>query len=146
MTTLTKDDISTPKVLPDKIEWDTEEVIAQRNKDNAQNNKIMRGKPISGRTWKTPSKRLSELTTTSTLKTTWEQKLDAKKHKESLQLKVAELKEQSKKEKEVKKKAREDKKRKREENEKKASSYQVITNSQKIKKMSKKQLKMIRKM
>jgi len=78
-------------------------MIAQRTKDNAQNNKIVRGKPISGRTWKTPNKRLSELTTTSTLKTTWEQKLDERKHKDSLRLKVAEMKEQSKKRKRGKK-------------------------------------------
>ncbi|XP_061536061.1 coiled-coil domain-containing protein 86 [Phycodurus eques] len=104
------------------------------------------GKPKSGRVWKDRNKqRFSALVRDSSLCTSWEKKMQAKREKQLVQNYMLQLKEQKAKVKEDKRKRREENLKRRAENERKAEVVQVIRNPAKIKRMKKKQLRQIEK-
>ncbi|XP_061768084.1 coiled-coil domain-containing protein 86 [Nerophis ophidion] len=104
------------------------------------------GKPKSGRVWKNRNKqRFSAVVRDSSLCSSWEKKMAAKREKQLVQQYSLQLKEQKAKQKEDKRKRREDNLKRREENERKAEIVQVIRNTAKIKRMKKKHLRKIEK-
>lgn len=100
----------------------------------------VKGKPVSGRTWKLPRKRyefVSELDKSHTNrnsasnvvlgpKITWEKRLERKRAKDELKAKIREMEEAQKLEKTQERERREAAKKRREENLKKSSKYQVV--------------------
>ncbi|XP_077381691.1 coiled-coil domain-containing protein 86 [Festucalex cinctus] len=104
------------------------------------------GKPKSGRAWKDRNKqRFSALVRDTSLCTSWEKKMQAKREKQLVQKYTLQLKEQKAKAKEEKRKRREENLKRREENERKAEVVQVIRNTAKLKRMKKKNLRKIEK-
>ncbi|XP_077427793.1 coiled-coil domain-containing protein 86 [Vanacampus margaritifer] len=104
------------------------------------------GKPKSGRVWKDRNKqRFSALVRDTSLCTSWEKKMQAKREKQLVQKYTLQLKEQKAKAKEDKRKRREENLKRRAENERKAEVVQVIRNTAKLKRMKKKNLRKIEK-
>lgn len=90
---------------------------------------IPRGRPVSGRPWKTVQKtRFSgaKYTGTAKLSTTWEQKLVKKAHAKELKALQDEIKARRQGERDAKRQAREDKEKRRKENELKSAAVQVV--------------------
>ncbi|KAJ8042825.1 Coiled-coil domain-containing protein 86 [Holothuria leucospilota] len=105
-----------------------------------------KGKPKSGRTWKTEQrKRFSDLKKDKPLRTSWRWKMEEKARLKSLKAYENELKENKQRENEELKQRRIAKQKRKEENMKKSEVVQVIKNTAKIKRMKKKQLKQIEK-
>ncbi|KAB0803725.1 hypothetical protein PPYR_00695 [Photinus pyralis] len=106
---------------------------------------IPRGKPKSGRIWKTTKTRFSSIIKTKGIRNSFQQKQllreDLKRTKEASRS----IKAQKEEEKEQKKQRRRENLKKREENSRKAEIVQVIKNPNKIKRMKKKQLRSIQK-
>ncbi|KAM9986935.1 hypothetical protein ACTFIY_011361 [Dictyostelium cf. discoideum] len=104
-----------------------------------------RGKPVSGRVWKTPSSKLNSAIKSKGFKQSFEnkqkQRMDLKRMKE----KEREIKEKTKLDKTLMHNAIRENKRIKEENLKKSEVVQVINNTQKLKKLSKKDWKLYRK-
>ncbi|EDO33108.1 predicted protein [Nematostella vectensis] len=113
------------------------------SKNDVKNVKIPRGKPKSGRVWKSEKKKKSTVINVKPLHSSWK-----KKQKDRLQLKLLksyekELKDNARNAKEERRKRTMEKQKRREENERKSQVVQVIKNTSKIKKMKKKQLRYI---
>ncbi|XP_022252842.1 coiled-coil domain-containing protein 86-like [Limulus polyphemus] len=106
---------------------------------------IPKGRPKSGRVWKSEKKCFSTLKYDKAVKISWKEKMKKRVEQKTLKLYEEELKAAKRKEIEEKKQRREEHRKRREENQRKAEIVQVIRNSAKIKRMSKKQLKHIRK-
>ncbi|TMW67112.1 hypothetical protein Poli38472_012228 [Pythium oligandrum] len=109
---------------------------------------IPRGRPVSGRVWKTTQKtRFSsaKYKGTKVLSTTWEAKLAKRAKTKELKALQDEIKSRRQHEKEEKKRAREEREKRRAENELKSASVQVISRTNRIKTMSKKQLRNVKK-
>ncbi|KAK3606526.1 hypothetical protein CHS0354_041482 [Potamilus streckersoni] len=105
-----------------------------------------RGKPKSGRTWKSPkNSRFSEITRDKPLKTSWANKMKKKAELKSIREYEKRLKDEKAKEFEQKRQRKEENKRRRLENERKAEIVQPVKNTAKIKRMRKKQLRQIEK-
>ncbi|KAK5576253.1 hypothetical protein RB653_007394 [Dictyostelium firmibasis] len=104
-----------------------------------------RGKPVSGRVWKTPSSKLNSAIKSKGFKQSFEnkqkQRVDMKRMKE----KEREIKEKTKLDKTNMHNAIRENKRIKEENLKKSEVVQVINNTNKLKKLSKKDWKLYRK-
>ncbi|CAN8016367.1 unnamed protein product [Ixodes persulcatus] len=105
---------------------------------------VPKGRPKSGRFWKTEKKKFSSMRQDRPLKTSWKVKQQQRAERKALLSLEREIKEARRKEIEEKKKRREENLRRREENAKKAEVVQVIKNTAKIKRMSKKQLRYIK--
>lgn len=101
---------------------------------------IPRGKPKSGRVWKSEKKRKSAVIGVQPLHTSWNMKQKARMEKKLMKVYEKELKDETKKQKEEERKRIEERRKRREENEKKSQIVQVIKNTAKIKRMKKKQL------
>ncbi|XP_066143204.1 coiled-coil domain-containing protein 86 [Euwallacea fornicatus] len=106
---------------------------------------IVKGKPKSGRFWKSEKKKFSSLIKSKGLKSSFERK-------QVLREKLLKVKEASKdrkakkaEEEEMRKQRRRDNLKRQEENRKKSEVVQVITNTKKLKKIKKKQLRFIEK-
>ncbi|KAL4224409.1 Coiled-coil domain containing 86 [Mactra antiquata] len=106
---------------------------------------IPKGKPKSGRVWKSQKSRFSEMRLDKRLKTSWEKKMQMKAERKSVKAFEKQLKDDRNKELEDKRKRSEEKKKRRLENERKSEVVQPIKNSAKIKRMKKKQLRQIEK-
>lgn len=106
---------------------------------------IPKGKPKSGRVWKSEKTKFSSIIKTRGLKNSFEKKKalreELKRVKEASRAIMAE----KQKEKELKKERRRENLKRQEENRKKSEIVQVITNTSKIKKMKRKQLRYIEK-
>lgn len=90
---------------------------------------IPRGKPVSGRPWKTVQKTrfsTAKYTGTSKLSTTWEDKLVKKARAKELKALQDEIKARRQGERDAKRQAREEKEKRRKENELKSASVQVV--------------------
>merc|ERR1712168_193956 len=112
----------------------------QNIKNNLHN--IPRGKPKSGRNWKSiNNQRYSTFATDKILQTSWTDKMKLKNEKKYVKEMENELKEKILQEKEAKKQRRRDNIKKREENEKKSQILQTVTNPAKLKRLKKKQMK-----
>lgn len=111
---------------------------------NSKQNEV-RGKPKSGRIWKTPGQKKSKIISVKSLHPSWNRRLKDRAERESIKNYQKELKETAAKEKEEKRLRSEENKKRREENIKKAEIVQNITDSSKIKRMKKKQLRQIQK-
>lgn len=88
-----------------------------------------RGRPVSGRPWKTTQKtRFSAQTykATKTLSTSWEAKMAKRAKEKALKETQLEIKERHQAEKDEKKRAREEREKRRAENELKSASVQVV--------------------
>lgn len=114
-------------------------------KSTATEQVAIKGKPKSGRIWKSQKTRFSSIIKTKGIKCPFEKN---KKLREQL----ARVKEASRairaakqEETELKKQRRRENIKRQEENSKKSEVVQVITNTQKLKKMKKKQLRYIKK-
>merc|ERR1712136_292907 len=106
----------------------------------------LRGKPKSGRFWKTTQKqRFSAMKQDKGGKKTWDKKVAERLEKKLTKELESNLKEQKKKKMELLKKREKEKREKKKENEKKGEVVQAIKDTSKIKKMKKKQLKYIQK-
>ena len=117
--------------------------IASENVDLAN---IPRGKPKSGRAWKTTRvNRHSEFKRDKHLKTSWTLKAKERADKKALKKYENELKEAKAKEIAAKKERVRQNKKRQEEMQKRAEIVQTIKNTSKIKRMKKKQLRMIEK-
>ncbi|CAH2986341.1 unnamed protein product [Chilo suppressalis] len=105
----------------------------------------MRGKPKSGRFWKSKKERFSAINKTKGLRLDFQKKaalrLELKRTKELSK----QIKEQLKQKELERKERRRENIKKTEENKKKSEIVQVITNSAKLKRMKKKQLRFIQK-
>ncbi|XP_071848413.1 coiled-coil domain-containing protein 86-like [Apostichopus japonicus] len=105
-----------------------------------------KGRPKSGRTWKTEQRqRFSSLKKDKNLRSSWKWKMDEKARLKSLKAYENELKAARREEFEKLKKKRIAKKKRQEENERKSEVVQVIKNTAKIKRMKKKQLRQLEK-
>uniref|UniRef100_A0A182SRN4 Coiled-coil domain-containing protein 86 n=1 Tax=Anopheles maculatus TaxID=74869 RepID=A0A182SRN4_9DIPT len=112
------------------------------NKGDAQ--PIIRGKPKSGRVWKTSKNRFATVKRSLRGKTSVQQLAYRDEIKQIKQLSQS-IKETRRRENEVKRLRREENKRRRLENERKNEMVQVIKNPAKLKRMRKKHLRMIEK-
>jgi len=106
---------------------------------------VPRGRPKSGRVWKTEKKRFSEMVIDKNVKSSWARKMQQKAEKKSVMDFARQLNEDTKHRKENKRKRTEDNKKRRLANEKKSEVVQPIKNTAKIKRMKKKQLRKIEK-
>lgn len=106
---------------------------------------IPKGKPKSGRVWKSQKTRFSDKRLDKTLKTSWAKKMQIKAQKKSVQSFERQLKEERNNQLEEKRKRQEENKQRRLENERKSEVVQKIKNTAKIKRMKKKQLRQIEK-
>ncbi|XP_078591156.1 coiled-coil domain-containing protein 86-like [Branchiostoma floridae x Branchiostoma japonicum] len=107
---------------------------------------IPRGKPKSGKFWKTVrSERHSNIKKDKPLRTTWNKKMQQRAEKQSIKSFEKELKELKQKQLEEKRKRQEEHKKHKLENERKSEIVQPIKNTAKIKRMKKKQLRQIQK-
>ncbi|CAG9764713.1 unnamed protein product [Ceutorhynchus assimilis] len=118
----------------------------QKQKPKAvQSVPIPKGKPKSGRVWKSEKKKFSSIIKTRGLKSSFEKKQALReklqKIKEASRERIAQKKEEA----EMKKQRRRDNLKKQEENRKKSEIVQVITNTKKLKNMKRKQLRYIEK-
>ncbi|KAK2909285.1 hypothetical protein QQF64_000604 [Cirrhinus molitorella] len=118
-----------------------------RSKSTEKNSQIIPlGKPKSGRVWKERNKqRFSALLRDKPLRTSWEQKMEAKREKQLVKQYQQQLKDEQIREKEEKKRRREEHLKRRAENQRKSEIVQVIKNTAKIKRMKKKTLRKIEK-
>ncbi|KAF5288496.1 hypothetical protein FQA39_LY15425 [Lamprigera yunnana] len=128
----------------------TKKNIAEKNATSARKKpqsqqKIPRGKPKSGRVWKSTKKRFSSIVKTRGIRDSFAKKQllrqELKRTKEASRAMIA-LKNE---EKEQKKERRRENLKRREENSRKAEIVQVIKNPNKIKRMKRKQLRSIQK-
>jgi len=103
----------------------------------------VRGKPKSGRLWKTPGKKTSNKIAVKSLHQSWTVRSKERAEKLSVKNFQNELKAQAADEKLQKRKRIEEQKKRKEENILKSEIVQKVTNSRKIKKMKKKQLRQI---
>lgn len=90
---------------------------------------IPRGKPVSGRPWKTVQKTrfsTAKYTGTAKLSTTWEDKVAKKARAKELKALQGEIKARRQAERDAKRQAREDKEKRRKENELKSAAVQVV--------------------
>ncbi|XP_053376073.1 coiled-coil domain-containing protein 86-like [Mercenaria mercenaria] len=106
---------------------------------------IPKGKPKSGRVWKSEKSRFSEKRLDKTLKTSWAKKMQLKAEKKSIKSFEKQLKEDRNRQLEEKRKRQEENKKRRLENERKNEVVQPIKNTAKIKRMKKKQLRQVQK-
>ncbi|XP_026475268.1 coiled-coil domain-containing protein 86-like [Ctenocephalides felis] len=106
---------------------------------------VVKGKPKSGRSWKSDRDRFSSVKKTKGIRKSFEKKQilrqELKRTKEASRAVLQKRQE----EKEEKRKRREENLKRQEENRKKAEIVQVIKNVAKIKKMKKKQLRSVEK-
>lgn len=106
---------------------------------------IPKGRPKSGRIWKSEGLKKSDMLLVPSLHSTWNDKIRKRAERKSVKSFERELKEAAKKQREERKRLIEERRKRREENEKKSQIVQVITNTTKIKRMKKKQLRQIKK-
>ncbi|KAM9961115.1 hypothetical protein ACTFIW_010291 [Dictyostelium discoideum] len=104
-----------------------------------------RGKPVSGRVWKTPSSKLNSAIKSKGFKQSFENKQKQRVDLKRMKDKEREIKEKTKLDKTLMHNAIRENKRIKEENLKKSEVVQVINNTQKLKKLSKKDWKLYRK-
>ncbi|GFQ82276.1 coiled-coil domain-containing protein 86 [Trichonephila clavata] len=105
----------------------------------------IKGKPKSGRVWKTDKSKFSSMCQVKPLKLNWSKKLELRQERKNLLSHVSEIKERKQREKELWKQTRRENIERKRENEIKSEIVQVITNTAKLRRMRKKDLKMIRK-
>ncbi|XP_052872733.1 coiled-coil domain-containing protein 86 [Anopheles cruzii] len=118
-------------------------VKATKNDESALNAHV-RGKPKSGRIWKTQKERFAVVKKTIRRMKTKERLAYRQEMKQIKELSQS-LKDERKRQNEEKRERREENKRRRLENERKAEIVQIINNPAKLKRMRKKQLRMIEK-
>ncbi|XP_058065260.1 coiled-coil domain-containing protein 86 [Anopheles bellator] len=141
---------------PDNLAHKTEAVVekskpvvdkattkATKNDESAPNVQI-RGRPKSGRIWKTQKERFAVVKKTIRRMKTKERLAYRQEMKQIKELSQS-LKNERKRQNEEKRERREENKRRRLENERKAEIVQIINNPAKLKRMRKKQLRMIEK-
>lgn len=105
----------------------------------------LRGKPKSGRFWKTRKERFSTVNKTRGLKQNLEKKTTLRIELKRIKDMSKQILEKKKQEAEQRKERRRENLKRAEENRKKSEVVQVITNTAKLKKMRKKQLRFIEK-
>ncbi|GLV36442.1 uncharacterized protein CBL_08933 [Carabus blaptoides fortunei] len=140
-----KEVISKPEEKIEEVK-STEKKVENKSKTKvAQITTVPRGKPKSGRTWKSEKNRFSSIVKTRGIRDKFEKKqslrIELKRVKDASRAIIAAKKEQ----KEMQKQRRRDNLKRQEENRKKSEVVQVIKNPSKIKRMKKKQLRYIEK-
>uniref|UniRef100_A0A182PVN5 Coiled-coil domain-containing protein 86 n=1 Tax=Anopheles epiroticus TaxID=199890 RepID=A0A182PVN5_9DIPT len=118
--------------------------VDHSKKDEKQNPTSLRGKPKSGRIWKTPKERFATVKKSLRGKKSSQQIAFREEIKHIKELSRS-IKETKRCENEMKRQRREENKRRRMENERKSEIVQIIKNPAKLKRMRKKQLRMIEK-
>ncbi|KAK0058715.1 coiled-coil domain-containing protein 86 [Biomphalaria pfeifferi] len=105
---------------------------------------IPRGKPKSGRVWKTVrTERFSKIKQDKMFTTSWAKKMALREEKKRLKEMQEQLKTDKDKEKQLRRERIEANKKRKLENQRRSEIVQPIRNTAKIKKMKKKQLRMI---
>ncbi|XP_055861945.1 coiled-coil domain-containing protein 86-like [Biomphalaria glabrata] len=105
---------------------------------------IPRGKPKSGRVWKTVrTERFSKIKQDKMFTTSWAKKMSLREEKKRLKEMQEQLKTDKDKEKQLRRERIEANKKRKLENQRRSEIVQPIRNTAKIKKMKKKQLRMI---
>jgi len=107
--------------------------------------KKVKGKPKSGRVWKSEKKRKSDMINVKSLHSSWMKKQELRAKQESIKSFERELKDAAKRTKEEKRKQLEERQKRREENARKAEVVQEIKSTTKLKRLKKKQLRLIQK-
>lgn len=110
-----------------------------------QKSEIPKGKPKSGRVWKSQKTKFSTIVKTKGIRNSFARKEALRKELARIKEVSRSLLEKKKEEKEAKKQRRRENLKRREENRKKSEVVQVIKNTSKIKRMKKKQLRYIEK-
>ncbi|CAL1290521.1 unnamed protein product [Larinioides sclopetarius] len=105
----------------------------------------IKGKPKSGRLWKSEKSRFRSMCQVKPLKSKWKKRLQERQERKDILAHQAELKEVKEQEKELRKQRRRQKLEQKRKNELKSEVVQVIKNTAKIKRMSKKKLRNIQK-
>lgn len=106
---------------------------------------VIKGKPKSGRFWKSERKKFSTSIKTKGLKNSFEKKEALREKLKQIKQVTKELIAKKQEEKELKKERRRENLKRQEENRRKSEVVQVITNTTKLKRMKKKQLRFIEK-
>ncbi|XP_035790408.1 coiled-coil domain-containing protein 86-like [Anopheles albimanus] len=132
------DDTGNPQPASGKLK------AVKSKKDAATSSEIVRGRPKSGRIWKTQKERFAVVKKTIRRRTTDERLAYRAEMKQIKELSQS-LKDERKRQNEEKRLRREENKRRRMENERRAEIVQIINNPAKLKRMRKKQLRMIEK-
>ncbi|XP_071941634.1 coiled-coil domain-containing protein 86-like [Antedon mediterranea] len=128
------------------MEEDTLNIINKICLYKKQSMKEPKGRPKSGRLWKTEqTKRFSGLKNDKPLRSSWRRKMKDKAEKQSIKNYEQELKQAKRDAIELKKQRREENLKRKLENERKHEVVQVITKTAKIKRMKKKHLRKIEK-
>lgn len=116
---------------------------SKTTEEGVKRKSIPRGKPKSGRVWKSEKKRKSAVIGVQPLHTPWEKKQKERMEKKLMKIYEKELRDETKRQKEEKRRKIEERRKQKEENEKKSQVVQEIKNTAKIKRMKKKQLRML---
>lgn len=120
--------------------------VQEAYKQESLGQKHIKGKPKSGRTWKTEqTARFSDMRKDRPLRSSWQLKMAQKAEKLSVRKFQKELHDAKIQAIELKKQRRAEHQKKKEENQKKSEVVQVIRNTAKLKRMRKKQLRLIEK-
>uniref|UniRef100_A0A7S3JW15 Coiled-coil domain-containing protein 86 n=1 Tax=Aureoumbra lagunensis TaxID=44058 RepID=A0A7S3JW15_9STRA len=104
----------------------------------------LRGRPVSGRTWKHVETKRSSSIKAKAVIPSWSSRSAEREARKLIKEKESELIAARKERLASAKKRREEKKARRQKNEFKSSSYQVISNQHTVKALSKKQMRMIK--
>lgn len=106
---------------------------------------VIKGKPKSGRFWKTEKTKFSSIIKTKGLKSSFEKKQALREKLQRIKEDSRERKAQKQEQEEQRKERRRENLKRREENRKKSEIVQVITNTKKLSKMKKKHLRNVEK-
>lgn len=106
---------------------------------------IPKGKPKSGRVWKSERKKFSSIVKTKGIRSSFEKKQALREQMKRIKELSNSIKQEKEAEKEAKKQRRRENLKRQEDNRKKSEVVQVITNTKKLKNIKKKQLRSIEK-
>lgn len=118
-------------------------IYRKSSKDNPS--LVPRGKPKSGKIWKSERKKFSSIIKTKGIRNSLERKQALREKLKNIKEMSNSIKAAKKEESELKKQRRRDNLKKQEENRLKSEVVQVITNTKKLKKIKKKHLRSIEK-
>jgi len=132
-------------VRPEKAQ--SEDLSTNPTESNTQDEqRKVRGRPKSGRSWKLPEQKASTTIAVKPLHKKWSTKKAEREKEKKRKSMLAELIRQKKEEQKQERERIQNRRKQREANTLKSSQYQIIRHTSKIKNMSKKQRRMVMKL
>lgn len=113
--------------------------------DTPKSQLVPKGKPKSGRVWKSERKKFSSIIKTKGIRLSFEKKQALKEQLKHIKVLSNSIKQEKETQNEARKQRRRENLKRQEDNRKKAEVVQVITNTKKLKNIKKKQLRSIEK-